>query len=270
MATDSQLVRSLDGFIKCVAEVRDKWSAGTGGYADPWFRGQPDRRWDLLPSLYRRDYDHIRKDDILRTEEEFRDEFIRRGMQLAGERQPTDEWGWYFLQRHYGCPTRLLDWSDSALVALFFAINSNEPEDIAVTSVPCVWALDPWWLNRISLGHDSVIGVGPTWPQSARYLPRLYGRRRVARLPAAIDPPHIAARVAVQRSRFTVHGTERAGMEVVSRRKGARLLRIDIKKDAVDRVRLDLMTCGITEAVLFPDLGGLARDLRRDHHTLVF
>jgi hypothetical protein len=29
------------------------------------------------------------------------------------------------------------------------------------------------------------------------------------------------------------------------------------------------MTCGITEAVLFPDLGGLARDLRRDHHALV-
>jgi hypothetical protein len=191
-------------------------------------------------------------------------------MQLAGERQPTDEWGWYFLQRHYGCPTRLLDWSDSALVALFFAINSNEPEDIEVTSIPCVWVLDPWWLNRISIDHDSVIGVGPMWTQSARYLPPLYGSRRVPRLPAAIDPPHLAQRVAVQRSRFTVHGTDPAGMEVVARRRRARLLRIDIEKDAVDRVRLDLITCGITEAVLFPDLGGLARDLRRDHHTLVF
>jgi len=164
--------------------------------------------------------------------------------------------------QHYRCPTRLLDWTDSALVALFFAVNSNDPGDLEVKSDAAVWMLDPWWLNKSVLENPSVIDSD--WWEAEPYLPQLYkGKRLRRRYPIAIDPPHVAPRVAVQRSRFTIHGTIPDGLEVVASKKGARLVCISIAKSAIPSVRVDLQTCGVTDTTLFPDLEGLSRDLIR-------
>jgi hypothetical protein len=69
----------------------------------------------LQPKLYRNDFDTKK---ILEHEQDIRVEFRRRGAQLITERQPIDKWEWYFLMQHHRASTRLLDWSDAALVAL--------------------------------------------------------------------------------------------------------------------------------------------------------
>src|SRR5262249_12364529 len=155
---------------------------------------------------------------------------------------PDSEWGWYFLMQHYRCPTRLLDWTDSALVALFFAINSNDPSDLIVKKNAAVWMLDPWWLNSEVLGHRSV--VNSDWPEAQPYLPRLYEGRPRRRYPIAVDPMHIAPRVSVQRSRFTIHGSVPRGLEAIASRKNARLVRVSIPKTSILSMRQDLRTCG--------------------------
>jgi hypothetical protein len=60
----------------------------------------------------------------LNEEYEIREQFERRAPKYVTEPPPVDMWGWYFLMKHYGAPTHLLDWTDSALFALFFALNS--------------------------------------------------------------------------------------------------------------------------------------------------
>jgi hypothetical protein len=259
-------VTSLAGFLESVGAIRDRWSR-TGGL-DPWFRGQASATWRLEPSLYRQDFELGAGTDIFEVEEDLRAEFMRRGAQVMEGSPPQGEWAWYFLQQHYGCPTRLLDWTDSALVALFFALNSNAPQNPDVADSAAVWMLDPWWLNRVALRHDSILLSD--WDEARRYLPGLYANaRRPPPLPVAIDPPHIARRLAVQRSRFTIHGRDKRGLEKAAARPRARLLKIVIEERAIDKVRLDLSTCGITDAVLFPDLEGLARDLVRNLHMRV-
>jgi hypothetical protein len=247
-------VRSVAKFISTVASIRDRWTSARGEYFDPWFRGQTDASWSLTPSIY------VRK--LQGDEEAIRADFIRRAAQLTVGRVPNSEWGWYFLMQHHRCPTRLLDWTDSALVALFFAINSNDPSNLDVKTDAAVWMLDPWWLNKVVLGRYTV--VESDWEEAKPYLPKIYKNVRLRkRFPIAIDPPHVAPRVAVQRSRFTVHGTIPNGLEKVASRSSARLVCISVPESAILAMRTDLQTCGITDTTLFPDLEGLSRDLVR-------
>jgi len=57
----------------------------------------------LLPHAF------ARKDEI-------RQEFVVRAPSLGPER-PQNSWEWYFLMQHSGAPTRLLDWTETALIA---------------------------------------------------------------------------------------------------------------------------------------------------------
>jgi len=243
----------LSDFLEVTAALRDKW-IGKTIYFDPWFRGHHDASWSLTPSLLRL--------ELVDSEEEIRAEFMRRGGQLMVERIPASEWEWYFLMQHYGAPTRLLDWTTGSLIALHFALNPPNPAHSQPSSDAAVWMLDPWWLNRQVIRLNSIVLWD--WEYATPYLPKLYSLGRVRRrLPLAIDPPHIARRVAVQQSRFTIHGTAKNGLEILARRRGAHIKKVLIPKAAIPRMRIDLYAAGISDTSVYPDLQGLGQELIR-------
>ena len=115
---------------------------------------------------------------------------------------PENEKGWYFLMQHYGAPTRLLDWTDGALLALYFAIRElTRPRPAAV------WVLHPAWLNCLTFGDESYIsGVTLSdWKETNPWFPSAFEQDLHPSFPLAVDPPHVARRVAVNEaaSRFT-------------------------------------------------------------------
>src|ERR1700683_268078 len=157
---ESRSTDSLASFLNSVSEVWNQWKphwiekrkADDGNAAAwlPWFRGEENGEWwattALQPKLYRNKYE-IKA--ILDHEQEMRVEFRRRCAQLLTERQQVDKWEWYFLMQHYHAPTRLLDWSDAALVGLYFGVSKRcGKDDKHGEADAAVYMLDLWWLNE--------------------------------------------------------------------------------------------------------------------------
>jgi hypothetical protein len=83
-------------------------------------------------------------------------------------------------------------------------------------------------------------------------------------MPLALDPPHVARRVSVQRSHFTIHGTDKKGLDRLAGKKDSRLVKITIGAAGIVNLLDDLETHGIVETTVFPDLEGLSRELLRE------
>jgi hypothetical protein len=120
----SKLVaKDVSEFLALVTTIARRWFPKEQGWG-PWFRGHRDANWDLTPTLYR---DAAPTRGIRVVEDEIRQEFIIRAPSLSAER-PQNSWEWYFLMQHSGAPTRLLDWTEGALIALYFAVRKKGSE----------------------------------------------------------------------------------------------------------------------------------------------
>ncbi len=197
------------------------------------------------------------------NENEIRTEYKLRAFQLMSEgRIPKDDKEWYFLMQHFGAPTRLLDWTDSALIALYFAVSTQRKFRTST-----VWMLDPEWLNAEVLKQidpdNYMSGVLlPDWREVADWFPEPFEQPLHVVLPVAVDPPHVARRVSVQRSRFTIHGRSKRGLDALAASlPETRLVKFVVDNETGKEILKNLATCGIVETSVFPDLEGLSREL---------
>lgn len=119
--------------IHNIADLISKLEAHRSPGDKIWFRGHANKTWDLAPSISRGRTNPIV--DEFRFFKQFKQDAARVINDL-----PADEWGWMFLMQHYGVPTRLLDFSENPLVALFFAVCEQGDEDGSLIVIdPAKW-----------------------------------------------------------------------------------------------------------------------------------
>ncbi|MBI2682342.1 MAG: FRG domain-containing protein [Acidobacteriales bacterium] len=232
---------SLSEYLKLHSDTSKGW-----GDTKIWCRGQSNTTWKLLPWEYRPPF--------VLDSDEIRSEFQLKSWPLL-KNLPGSEWEWYFLMQHYGLPTRLLDWSVGSLLGLYFALRNNTGETAAA-----VWLLDPWALNEKTIKSAELL---LTTDDAARpFLPPIFAKRaKLPQKPIAIVPPYNSPRITVQRGAFTVHGSERMGLESFI---PERLMKIEIPANQCVRMKRDLRLAGINEFTVFPDLDGLCREIRAE------
>jgi hypothetical protein len=251
-------VETLTDLTKRIEKIRARWD-------DPklddavgiWFRGVAKSQFSLVPKLYR----HVDANKAARAEAEddIREDFIRRALSLTPHK-PANSWEWYFLMQHYGAPTRLLDWTESLQIGLYFAVKDSEGVNDAA-----LWVIDPWWLNDRVLGETEVLPPGSAGLADAdakRYHPWLperfdAGRRLKKELPVAILSNYFDPRIAAQRSCFTIHGVRTEGLEKLFPRSKDHLAKIIIPAYAVENILDELEENGIDQTTIYPDLQGL-------------
>ena len=129
-------VTSIPELISKVDEIYSAWNTKNRC----WFRGEPSKTaYALAPKLHRKvKYDEFQLLKNFRIKAPtFLDIQVPQGQ--------TDQW--LFLAQHVSLPTRLLDWSEGLLIALYFALD--KPDD-KLNEGASVWMLDPIKLNRLT------------------------------------------------------------------------------------------------------------------------
>jgi hypothetical protein len=277
---ESKVLGSVADFLQFVDEARCEWAKKS---KDPlrddeelWFRGENSNYTaPLHPQLYRFADGNPATDSIsklLRLEDQYCEDFKKWAFQFC-ENPPDDDWEWYFLMQHHGVPTRLLDWSDGALVALHFAVYRNAQN----TGTPRVYVLDPTWLNDFLDEQDSYEEAKKNWRNVKEHndmkgeWDRTYifdeedgwKKTPLPNDPLVLDFYNITRRIAAQRSRFVAMGRERGWFARLLKQKSARLRYVDFERDRIPQIKRQLADAGITESVIFPDLDGVGREINQ-------
>lgn len=205
-------------------------------------------------------------------------EFLPRARKLAPNLE--DDWDVLFLMRHHGVPTRLLDWTQTFGVAIYFALKpiADNPEirERAMRGEigddwnnPHVWLLNPTRLNADERSWDYDDIVVPRYllddgeTKYGDYLADFVSPEMDIDFPVAILPEMLNDRLNAQRGLFTIHGDLHLPMNRMLREDV--LLRVDIPRAALPAALALLEDSGLCESVLFPDLDSLARDLNRKY-----
>ena len=230
-----------------------------------FYRGHRSADFELLPTLQR----HCQKVGIEQDLKAVQDlegdlffEFQARSSQLVP--QGINDWDLLITMRHHGVATRLLDWTETLGVALYFALDGATDADR-----PRLWLLNPWRLNEENW-HGLRDLVLPKY--LGRYRDRVnyedYGEflqnyeppgMELAR-PVTIYPNHLNSRLHAQRGYFTMHGDLSDSLDLLN---PDCVGFVDIPEDVVEPARRFLSVAGIDDYLMFPDLDGLARDLHR-------
>jgi hypothetical protein len=245
------------------AELLEVIETFQSGSTASWYRGCRDQDHKLKPSLYRH-HAKSKIQEISALEAELTTRFVQRSLPFL-QRTLTNDWDKLFLMQHYGVPTRLLDWTENPFVAIYFALNAGLDSRRADAAL---WMCDPVAWNQASLAHISYKGgVLDESSQAVRsYAPgTLFSE--IPMLPIMVYGTYNSPRIVAQRGGFALFGQGTDPMEDVYASKNFppnTLMKIVISKDKLDEIRASLFRKGFTESVVFPDLDGLAKEIRRE------
>jgi hypothetical protein len=226
-----------------------------------WFRGVTDSSFELTPTLMRytdglneNRHDAIERDLFFEFQAKSPDLKIRN----------LSDWDYLFYSRHHDVPTRLLDWTDTLGVAIYFALEEIIDAEVKGKKwperPPAIWILNPYALNRRTWEIDEVV--------SPRYL-GLRGNKEwdFGELldednkywewdgPVAVYPIQLSERVRAQRGWFTIHGNNRWALEAQLPKFVSKII---LKEQCIKDGLLFLECAGFNKFSIYPDYDSLA------------
>jgi hypothetical protein len=228
-----------------------------------WFRGHSRIFGSLLPSVHRAPFFSARENIEFWAGQRFR---LRAASYKADLPKWDDHVSWLLLMQHHCAPTRLLDWTENVLVALYFAVSNTESEDGEL------WCMNHGELNWRSADWKACFPDNPP----IRYLAAaaFLGKEELARFateircptingPLALIPPFQFPRMAAQMSRFTIHTSTDSQEQIEFLLQGpSSLVRYVVPANAKKSLSGHLARLGFSHETLYRSLDALGRTIR--------
>lgn len=221
-------IQSVSDFLRLVEQAK-KVEEAKNNNADFIYRGQREDK-PLRPRLGRL----VPKGRRKKIERLMFDEFKRTSIALT-DLQPESDWDFLAIAQHHNLPTRLLDWTHSALAALWFAVEKEPAEDSGKKKLDAVvWMLKTRVEDYVDEGYrGSPFGKGAT----GIYRPRVITRR-----------------IAAQGGLFTVHRMMKSEGFVAldnNKRFKSRLVKFIVAASSFPHIRKHLDGCGVNAQFCF-------------------
>lgn len=213
-----------------------------------WFRGQRNAEWDVEPGLCRAPY----AADPFKFEVEFRALHACCGPGLCSD-YPSSLIDKTVLMQHHGCPTRLLDWTEASLVAMYFAVCKRGVGDDGHDGA--VYMLSPFALSSM---HEPAFTRGGI--VTSEMLRRPEHEQKVFpkelpgfsfSVPVPFFPAHTHSRIVAQKGRFTIHTFEPGAFNRVAQAKPENcIVKLRIRSAAKEVLFKQVTAAGITETTI--------------------
>ena len=232
---------TVSSFLSFVEQTKSV-EISKGNKADFLFRGQSTDD-PLIPRIARLKPNGT---NLNKIEKLILADFDRQSLPFR-EFDTSDQWDLIALAQHHGLPTRLLDWTYSALAALWFCVKRSPKKDKKGALQDGV----VWFLKT---SPDDFIEFPTTETPFSNKKTRIFRPRVVAR------------RILAQSGVFTCHKRMADGRFIPLNKNKAyskRCIKVSIPASTFVDIRQQLEACGVNRLTLFPDLDGLAGHLER-------
>jgi hypothetical protein len=197
------------------------------------YRGQSlDRA--LLPKIAR-----YAVKDVEKTEREMLEDFQRRSLHLI-DYHPGNSWDWLALAQHHGMATRLLDWTENPLIALWFSMAPKT--DAKDSDYSVVWGFN--------VPNKDIVATTEEMDSFKEGITKVF------------KPNHITKRITAQFGWFTIHksGKDKEFVPFEQNKDyGGSLFKIMVRSECFAECKKRLHNYGINSASMYPDIDGLAK-----------
>lgn len=195
------------------------------------YRGQPCDK-PLIPKIGRLSFENVGE-----LEKSIFNDFQKRYVAYTSKSY-THPFDLLSLGQHFGLPTRLLDWTENSLMALWFATDKKIRNETGV-----VWVFYP--------DESDIVNVKDIDPFSILST-------------KAFCPNHISERITAQSGWFTCHrlNSNNKFLQLENQKKYKnKLYRLLIPQSTFRSIRKQLNRMGVNSNSIFPDLNGLCKHL---------
>lgn len=241
-------IDSLSELLQVVEEIGKDFKCNID---EIWYRGVSQEKYKLVPGYYRDIVDKNHEESII---QDFLSNYRMYTNDICDNHLEI-----YSLMQHYGLPTRLLDWSKSALVACYFALSKIKRDDIEDHRI--IWAMNPAELNKLSFGEFGTLDLEIDLHKISKL------KRNIAGV-IAINPSFTNRRIITQKGHFTIHFSEKPIEEYFIGNSND-IVKIKINNDEMTafKMRRQLYALGLKEDDIYQDLDSLSKRIIRERQS---